>query len=640
MKKIISKGLIVIFAIGILSTAVVAVWFQAIQVRREFRKTAVDNFWQIENIVENNNAKLAVIKEEFSENCIIRARAAAYIAQNYPEVIEDIEECKLVASLLQVDELHFFTPEGEIYAGTNPEYYGLNFSSGEQMAFFQSMLVDYTEELCQDITPNTAEEKLMQYAAVWTADHKNIVQVGLEPERVLQAIEGNNISDIFYMLSADTSAYFYAIDAESGDVVGSTVDNLVGHNMKEMEFSLKETMGTIPEEAPVFKDVVFENENYYCAVKASGDLYFIMMRSLGDLYRSIQWNTLVFTLCMMLLFLAVVISVFLFLDKNIIKSILRVNGDLKRIEQGHWDTVLCENSLPEFAQLSGYINSMVGSIVDFPEKLSKALELSEVPIAICEYVPETKMITVTSRVKDILQIREEELEALLEQPEHFATLLKELFQPGNRYDNNIYCLGESENRFVKMESFPYKNSNIIILIDVTAEITEKERLSEERDTDALTGLHNRRAFRRQVKALMEEKAYGTRAAMVLMDLDNLKRVNDIHGHLAGDKYICTMAETLAAGIEKGQIAARLGGDEFVLFLYDSEEADIEEALERLRSNRGQKKVVLENGEVMTLEFSMGVAWYPEEVPDYRHLVSLADERMYAEKLQRKQGAKR
>ena len=102
-----------------------------------------------------------------------------------------------IARLLQVDEFHLFDTQGNLYAGSEPKYFGLNFSSGRQMQFFLPMLKDYHLQMCQDITPNTAEGKLMQYAAVWREDRKGIIQVGLEPTTVLDSMKRTELSYIF-----------------------------------------------------------------------------------------------------------------------------------------------------------------------------------------------------------------------------------------------------------------------------------------------------------------------------------------------------------------------------------------------------------------------------------------------------------
>ncbi|MCE2604307.1 hypothetical protein LH384_35025, partial [Pseudomonas aeruginosa] len=65
------------------------------------------------------------------------------------------------------------------------------------MKFFLPMLKDKSMQLCQEVTPNTAENKLMQYIAVWREDQKGIVQIGMEPIRLLEAMKKNELSHIF-----------------------------------------------------------------------------------------------------------------------------------------------------------------------------------------------------------------------------------------------------------------------------------------------------------------------------------------------------------------------------------------------------------------------------------------------------------
>ena len=73
----------------------------------------------------------------------------AYIVDAKPEVANDVDELRKIAALISVDEVHLFNTDGVIYAGTNPEYFGYSFDSGEQMAFFKQMLNNYDLTLCQ-----------------------------------------------------------------------------------------------------------------------------------------------------------------------------------------------------------------------------------------------------------------------------------------------------------------------------------------------------------------------------------------------------------------------------------------------------------------------------------------------------------
>lgn len=262
MKRLITKALCTICFSGMAISLVINLIFQIFYETKDYERVASEYFYQIENILQDNDIKLEQVKVSFSKNCIIRARAAAYVAQQNPEMIEDREKCELFASLLQVDELHFFDANGMIYGGTHPEYYGLEMNDGEQINFFSPMLEDKSLELCQDVTPNTAEEKLMQYAAVWCQDGEKIVQVGLKPERILEAMEGNDISDLFAMISCEPQTTFFAVDAQTNEILGSTKKEYAG--MDASAIGLDVEMAT--EKVDGFYHRV-DGELEYCAMK-------------------------------------------------------------------------------------------------------------------------------------------------------------------------------------------------------------------------------------------------------------------------------------------------------------------------------------------------------------------------------------
>lgn len=110
--------------------------------------------------------------------------------------------------------------------------------------------------------------------------------------------------------------------------------------------------------------------------------------------------------------------------------------------------------------------------------------------------------------------------------------------------------------------------------DVAAAESEIQRLRAEvaeaearADHDALTGLLNRRGFDRELaRTLASCKRYGGDAALIYLDLDGFKRVNDRFGHAAGDRALVTVAEVLKKGVRESDTVARLGGDEFAVIL--------------------------------------------------------------------------
>ena len=118
--------------------------------------TAAGTFVRLEQIIEENENELKQVKEKYDKTCLHDAEAIAFLLQKDPEATNDTLKLKKYANLLELDEIHIFDETGTIVSGTNPEYYGYSFSSGEQMAFFAPMLTDKSLQLVQDAGPNTA----------------------------------------------------------------------------------------------------------------------------------------------------------------------------------------------------------------------------------------------------------------------------------------------------------------------------------------------------------------------------------------------------------------------------------------------------------------------------------------------------
>lgn len=134
--------------------------------RRHFYQSADILIHQIDKIMQSNDRGVEELVESLKNEYIIRAQTCSYIIEHSATLEHNVSELKKAAGLLEVDEIHLFDTSGVIYSGTQPEYYGYSFDSGEQMAFFKPILSDYSLSLCQGVTPNTSEGKQMMYALV------------------------------------------------------------------------------------------------------------------------------------------------------------------------------------------------------------------------------------------------------------------------------------------------------------------------------------------------------------------------------------------------------------------------------------------------------------------------------------------
>ena len=160
----------------------------------------------------------------------------------------------------------------------------------------------------------------------------------------------------------------------------------------------------------------------------------------------------------------------------------------------------------------------------------------------------------------------------------------------------------------------------------------QEQLLERAVRDPLTGLYNRRFLDETSRARIElARRLGTSIAIVLIDIDHFKWINDLHGHGRGDEVLQRFADLLRERMRRSDIICRFGGEEFVLLVDNCAEATLVAILEGLmRRFRAQR---FGEGEDLTDDctFSAGVAWLDADGADFESLVRVADARMYRAK---------
>lgn len=632
MKKKITIRMGFLIGIALILFLGINYMLQAFAAQRDMVRSSRELFKQIQNVIRQNEDELGVVTEEISNICLLRARAVAYMLQQDKSKITDVDELNKIAELLEVDEIHIFNKEGILYAGSVPKYFGLTMDSGEQVGYFARMLEDTSMELCQDITANTAEAKLMQYAAVWMEDGSDIVQIGLGPERVLEQTKKNEISYIFSLFADDNGSVLLAIDPETNTVVGATDVDFLEKGIYELGIDINKMRQW---DKGFHCDV--DGMSVYCVFEQTDSVIIGRIYETAELYRNVNSGNIRLFFYMLIIFVVVIYSITHYLDKNVLQSITDINDKLEKIANGNLDERVEVNNTREFAELSTHINDVVESILETTDKLSKGLEASRLSIGIYEYSSGMSRVRVTSRVQEILGLDDREAEYLCSEYSLFEKWMEKLFCEPLDGESGIYVLhhGEEE-RYIKVETIVKGNNVFGIMIDRTKDIREKQALEHELGQDVLTGLYSRRAFYGRLDKLFVQPEKLKCGMIVMIDSDDLKKANDTYGHENGDRYLCGVADTLSRLKAPEQITARLGGDEFAIYFGGVETPEeAEYYLERLRNLRKQAVVEFTDGSMMPIRFSAGTGVFPAEGTDWRKLLKLADERMYQEKQQRK-----
>lgn len=206
-------------------------------------------------------------------------------------------------------------------------------------------------------------------------------------------------------------------------------------------------------------------------------------------------------------------------------------------------------------------------------------------------------------------------------------------------------LTNGETAWVEIYTYPLfdESGRLSHVIEYTRDVTDRKKSEDDRrrlierleylsKVDGLTGLLNRRALTEQLEYEIDRaKRYNADLSIILCDLDNLKEINDTHGHIAGDTTLQIVAASLRSSLRNVDIAGRYGGDEFLVIVPQTASAGASSIAEKIRNAVQRTEVRIDDFNRVSISLSIGVASLnvPSETMDA--LVSRVDAALYASK---------
>lgn len=169
------------------------------------------------------------------------------------------------------------------------------------------------------------------------------------------------------------------------------------------------------------------------------------------------------------------------------------------------------------------------------------------------------------------------------------------------------------------------------LEEIIAQLRNRQQqLEAQLHHDELTGLANRKLLQDRFHCAMERaKRNGDCFAVLMVDLDGFKAINDHYGHAAGDTVLVAVARRLQASVRTCDTVARLGGDEFVLLVEAVRDAKEVALVSRKLTRILSQTIQLDCGTAVSVGASIGLALYPGDGPDFAHVLCVADRAMYS-----------
>lgn len=624
LKELIQKESKKITLFIIFFLMIIVTFFNCITAKKEANYTAQTTFYHIEQILNENQKDLNKQKKEYRQTCIDNAQAVAYSLQENPDALYNIDELKKIAQYVEVDEIHIFNKQGVIISGTHPEYYGYSFDSGKQLSFFKPLLSNQNLQLTQKIMENTASHIKMQYSALWSENKEFIVQVGMNHENASKATKKNQLSYLFKLFRVNNEAQYYAINSKNHKIVGT-----IHHHIGDVASSigLKDTQ--IKEAKNGFFTEI-DGQLSYCVSKKIKNNYIYCIIPVRVLFKEVPKNCLEMIVCLIIISILFRLLIIKYIRVYVIDSINQINHQLSKISKGQLDEEVSINNSLEFQKLRHYINEMKQSLLVNNKKMDYILTQTNQLIGFYEYNQKLNTLYLSDGFKEIFSLNSQQCTQFKEDINDFIDFLNKINT--HQVEKDIYYLPQMK-RYIQINDRKDQDITLGVMIDITTSYIKRKKIEIERDVDELTQIYNRNGLKIKINKLLEDKNIA-QYALIFIDLDDLKQVNDVYGHYCGDLYLKQMTNVLKTISGEKCLVGRLGGDEFIAFFhhYDSMEK-LNNDINQLNEIRDQI-VLLADDHSVNLAFSYGVC-YGTEGTDLQRMIEIADYKMYENKRKRK-----
>lgn len=280
---------------------------------------------QLEDVIEENKESYQTLLETLKEDYTLRAEIVANLLEMEGRLYQTTEEYRKIAKQLRVDEIHIINTGGCIVAGTNPEYFGYSFSSGEQMGYFKPMLADKKLSMCQDMVPNTAEGKMMMYAIVWNSSGTAMIQIGITPSRLLAKMNSASVENLVRQMPITSGMNIFLLNATTGKMLATTRQDVLLYELQDSD-----RLG---------EGKIQEGKRYRSSAKIRGRQQYLVYEKYGEYDLAVSYGifeanqNLIYVAATMFLVLVLSFLVVFYITERSIAAIEKNEEELKQAKE-------------------------------------------------------------------------------------------------------------------------------------------------------------------------------------------------------------------------------------------------------------------------------------------------------------------
>ena len=632
MKKLIRKYVTIAVSLAAIVLMGLSVYINIKTIQEKKRQEFHTVFEHTSYVLSNMEKEKEYNEELFIDSYLSRAKKVAYVLSKY--VIDD----NLISELLELTDIttiNIVSEDGIIVDSSNKESIGLSFHEHEKLKEFLPLIEssnkeDYYVQL--DGYDFTTKEDMIYLGVKPHNSTKGMIQIEIEPEILLALQSGVSISNIYTNMPVSPEETHFILDENTGQILGVTgfdetsiqVENENNKDLDMVSLIKKCEDGKFIKVNGVWSYVYSkEYDGYILSAYITG--MELIKSSIVTILLSVASIGIITILLIWLLNW--------FINKYFLIEVEQLLKNIHKVIQGDFTTSFTTNSNTEFSDITDGLNKLVGSFKTHSKRMNKMIQVIHYNVGVFEYLKEINNLPITSNIKELLDLDEEQWKVFKEDNDQFMQYLSSLNSVNVNGAKNVYLL--SNHKYIQMHIYDEGNLSYGVIKDITKEVTEKRELVErlknaenEMSTDKLTGIKNIHYVKRSVNELLSEES--RKGTFIIFDLDNFKRVNDTVGHPEGDKLLQKFASCLTANFRSEDVIARLGGDEFVVVIFG--EPSIKDLKRKLDDFMDYvRKELDEYYKKFQLSVSIGVSATSSNCRNYDTLYHNADFALYIAK---------
>lgn len=634
MKRIIAKYTVLIMILSGILIMGVFYSFTVARLKNEEITYIENGVNQAINILQNNQIRQENAEELFKDDYVTRAQSIAYIIEQVFNNNPTNQDLKQLTEQMDIETISVINKEGIVTQSSEEGMLGVSFKDHENLVEYLPFAKGETHEgYYIDTTGyDTASNQNMVYIGVRPQNQSSgVIEIAVNPQVLSVYKDKASMASILWDMPTRDYITIFVVSATSGELLGVTQNN--------DQDIVVEGAPTDQERVEVLKQyigksgkITINGGERLIYVQQMGDNLICITSNLNRLYASALIHVALIGLSTVFLMIVIVYSFYKMINRFIIQDLMEIIQGVESFLGGNKQVSFHANPKTEMYQMAEGLNKLVKFYMTKSERDTKIVSMMGNSIGTFEYFEDLNQAYCSENLPKMLGITNEQWEEQIRDAFHRISAeekQKRLSKPRTE------GLKIKNGRELEVQYVINNNSCYGVIRDVSEERAQQQRLSEalqeakqKAQKDCLTGLYNRN----KAKDIIDEWfAEGhENGVLLLMDMDNFKKVNDEKGHPEGDILLKKFADLLVTQFRGSDLKARLGGDEFIVFMPNKIDMEILET--KLKSflfacRSELRKYYLEQ----RVSVSIGIAYVDNKINSFDELYECADAAMYVAK---------